>query len=170
MMLKTVCLGLTALCIVGTPLAYAQAPSAMAPALERRAAGDMNALVDTRIAVVKAALQLTPDQTKYWPAVEEAIRARATARQQRIASMMARRKDAREFQPVEFLQRRADVLSQRAAGLKKLADAWQPLYATLDADQKRRMRIVAVIAIHELKNSIENRLMNDDDEEEEDEG
>ncbi|MDB5594248.1 MAG: hypothetical protein JWM36_1209 [Hyphomicrobiales bacterium] len=169
-MLKTVCGGLTALCIVGTPLAYAQVPSATAPALERGTAGNPNALVESRIAVVKAALQLTPDQMKLWPPVEDAIRGRATARQQRLASLIARRKEAREFQPVEFLQRRSEVLAQRAAGLKKLADAWQPLYATLDVDQKRRMRIVAAIAIRELRNSVENRLMNDDDEEEEDEG
>jgi hypothetical protein len=30
--------------------------------------------------------------------------------------------------PIEGLRERADALAQRAAGLKKLADAWQPLY------------------------------------------
>jgi hypothetical protein len=30
-------------------------------------AADWNALTDARIAVVKAALQLKPDQAKYWP-------------------------------------------------------------------------------------------------------
>jgi hypothetical protein len=29
------------------------------------------------------------------------------------------------------LNRRAEALSERAADLKKLADAWQPLYQTL---------------------------------------
>jgi hypothetical protein len=33
--------------------------------------------------MIKAALQLTPDQEKYWPAVEDAIRARAQNRQAR---------------------------------------------------------------------------------------
>jgi hypothetical protein len=168
MMLKTVCVGLTALCIVGTPLAYAQAPPAAAPVQERRSAADLKALVDARIAVVKAALQLTPDQMKLWPPVEEAIRARAAARQQRLASVVARRDEAREFQPVEFLQRRADILAQRSAGLKKLADAWQPLYATLDADQKRRMRVVAVVAIRELRAAVDNRRMQDEDDDEDD--
>src|SRR5262249_38652512 len=35
-----------------------------------------------RIGIVKAVLQLTPEQAKYWPAVEEAIRARAQAQYQ----------------------------------------------------------------------------------------
>jgi hypothetical protein len=66
------------------------------------------------------------------------------------------------------LQRRADILAQRSAGLKKLADAWQPLYATLDADQKRRMRVVAVVAIRELRAAVENRRMQDEDDDEDD--
>src|SRR5215470_2495987 len=35
-----------------------------------------------RIGIVKAVLQLTPEQAKYWPAVEEAIRGRAQAQYQ----------------------------------------------------------------------------------------
>ena len=35
---------------------------------------DPNALTDARVGIIKAALQLTPDREKYWPAVEEAIR------------------------------------------------------------------------------------------------
>src|SRR5262249_10776860 len=35
-------------------------------------AADLKALTDARIGIVKAALQLTPEQAKYWPAVEEA--------------------------------------------------------------------------------------------------
>ena len=29
---------------------------------------DLNALTDARLGVIKAALQMTPDQAKYWPA------------------------------------------------------------------------------------------------------
>ena len=42
---------------------------------------------DMRIDLVKAALQLTPDQEKYWPAVESAIRARAEDRKARLAKI-----------------------------------------------------------------------------------
>ena len=37
----------------------------------------------------------------------------------------------RDRNPIEFLNKRADALTQKAADLKKLAEAWQPLYQTL---------------------------------------
>lgn len=165
-MIKTISLGLTALFLTASPIAYAQAPQGAAPMQERRAAPDLKALTEARIAVVKAALQLTPEQMKYWPAIEEAIRSRAATRQQRLANLAARRNQPVDFQPIDFMRRRADVLAERAAGLKKLADAWQPLYATLDEDQKRRMRVVAVLAIRELRNAVDSRMQDDDDEDE----
>jgi hypothetical protein len=103
-------------------------------------------LTDARIHLVKAALQPTPDQEKFWPAIEDAIRTRAKDRQARIAAAAARLREQhdhspiealRDRNPVEFMQRRAEALAQRAADLKKLADAWQPLYPTLSPEQKR---------------------------------
>ena len=38
---------------------------------------------------------------------------------------------------------RAEVMGQRAAGLKKLADAAGPLYKSLDDGQKRRFAMLA---------------------------
>jgi len=138
----------------------------------RVTAEDLNALTDARIAIIKFALQLTPDQEKLWPAVEEAIRARAKARQDRLQSLttgVAERGGPilvlRDRNPIEFLNRRADVLEQRADGLKKLATAWQPLYQTLTPDQKRRMGMLAVIAIRELRTAIEDRRMQSEEDE-----
>jgi LTXXQ motif family protein len=162
-MLKIVALGLAAFFIAGSSLAYAQAA---APAEERFTAADWNALTDARIGVVKAALQLKPDQTKYWPAIEDAIRARATMRQEHIAALKARVAEKTEFQPVDFIRARADYLAQRADSLKKLADAWQPLYATLDADQKRRMRLLSMHVLHEFKEAVISRRMHEEDEDE----
>ena len=71
-MLKIVVVGATALFLAASPIAQAQTPSATP---ERLNAADRNTLMDLRIALAKAALQLTPDQEKYWPAVENAIRA-----------------------------------------------------------------------------------------------
>src|SRR5215467_6649373 len=138
-MLKTVAAGLTALFVTASSLAYAQPPSTAGSEQEepRLSAADLNALTDARIGILKAALQLTPEQTKYWPAVEEA-RARAQARYQRIAAIADRLGQGREVDPIELLRGRADALAQRAAGLKKLADAWQPLYQSLNSDQKQR--------------------------------
>src|SRR3974390_1739906 len=128
-MLKIVTAGVTALFVTASPLAYAQtAASAATPS-----AADLNTLTDMRIDVVKAALKLTPDQEKYWPAIEDAIRARAKDRQARFAEMQKRVGELREGNPVEalrdrdpvdFLQRRSDALAQRSADLKKLAGAW----------------------------------------------
>ena len=145
-MTKIIAVAVTTLFLTASPLAYAQAPSA--GAVERLTAGDVTALTDARINLVKAALQLTPDQEKYWPAIEEAIRARAKDRQARLQNVEARITELRSKSPVEamrdrnpvdFLHRRAEALTQRAADLKKLADAWQPLYPTLSQEQKRRM-------------------------------
>jgi len=43
------------------------------------------------------------------------------------------------------MHRRADALAQRGASLKKLADAWQPLYQSFNPDQKRRMRLLVQV-------------------------
>jgi hypothetical protein len=59
-------------------------------------------------------------------AVPECIAAAARLREQRECSPI---EALRDRNPVEFLQRRAEALAQRAADLKKLADAWQPLWS-----------------------------------------
>src|SRR5262249_33282577 len=91
-MLKLLTAGLTALFVTASPLAYAQVPGAapvpgaMGP--DHLSPADLAKLTDARIELVKAALQLTPEQMKYWPAVENAIRARAQNRQARIARIV----------------------------------------------------------------------------------
>jgi hypothetical protein len=109
-------------------------------------------------------LQLKPDQEKYWPAVEEAIRARAMARRQRLVNLVARATGQREFNPVELLRDRADALATRAANLKKLADAWQPLYASLDDNQKARLRLLTVYVLREMRDAAESRRLQSEDE------
>ena len=108
----------------------------------------LKTLTDARIAVVKAALQLTPEQEKLWPPVEEAIRARAETRYQRITAIAQRRSQQGEVDPIALLRDRSDALAAKAAALKKLADAWAPLHQSLNADQKQRMRLLAVRILH----------------------
>jgi hypothetical protein len=57
------------------------------------------------------------------------------------------------------MHRRADALTQRAADLKTLADAWQPLYQTLTPDQKRRMGFLALYVLRELRDGVEQRRL-----------
>src|ERR1044072_7065940 len=104
--------GLTAFFIATTSLAHAQAPAAMPPK-GGPTPQDLAALTDTRIELVKAALQMTPDEQKLWPPVEEAIRARARRISRDVNSL--------------------SELIERGTALKKLVDAWQPLYDSLDA-------------------------------------
>jgi hypothetical protein len=85
-----------------------------------------------------------PEQEKLWPPVEEAIRDRAEAKYNRMVAMAGKLGQQREVDPVELLRGRADALAQRAGNLKKLADAWAPLYQSLNPDQKQRMRLLAM--------------------------
>jgi hypothetical protein len=136
-------------------------PAATGPGMS---ASEWNELRDTRIAVVKFALQLRADQQQFWPPLESAIRARSEARQKRVADLQARlSKPNPDMDPVQIVKLRADMLAQRAEGLKKLADAWQPLYATLDQDQKRRMRIVAFLVLREVRDAVDSRRMDDEE-------
>ena len=71
-----------------------------------------------------------------------------------------------EAHPIAAMRERAASLSQREEALKKLADAWQPLYETLDANQKQRLRLAAAHVLHEVREAVESRRMPDEDEDE----
>jgi zinc resistance-associated protein len=152
-----------ALCIGGTSPAYAQHPAAMGPGLQLPSEADLKAFNERRIEIVKFALQLTPAQEKYWPAVEEAIRARGEMRRARLARLASFAKDPGERTVIELLRERADSLTQRGASLKKLVDAWQPLYQSLDARQQTRLRLLAMVVLREIRDAAESRMMQADD-------
>jgi hypothetical protein len=110
----------------------------------RPSPADLKAFTDARIAGLKAGLQLTPDQDKKWPPVEQAIRDMAQAREQRMAAW---REKGMEENAIERLRIRADAMTQRAAELKKLADAAEPLYQSLTDEQKHRLRFLVHMAM-----------------------
>lgn len=116
---------------------------------------DRAAFLDARIAAVKAGLKLTPDQEKMWPAVESAVRDMVKLRTDRANARMEERKKLDDAQgtpapenPVARLQQRADNMAATAAALKKIADAADPLYKTLDDGQKRRLTILTHMGHH----------------------
>ena len=166
-MSKIAVLGTTALFLAASSIANAQsAPSPTAAAPERLSATERNNLTDMRIDLVKAALQLTPEQEKLWPPVESAIRARAEDRRSRVARIqetVGRRADEsradalRNRDPIAFLQRRSEALAQRSADLDKLAEAWQPLYKTLSPEQRQRMAALAIFVLHDLSEVADRR-------------
>ena len=71
----------------------------------------------------------------------------------------------RDVDPAQLYLQRADLLAERAAGLKKLGEAWKPLFQSLTPDQKTRLRLVAVQAIEGFQTAMENRRMEMFDEE-----
>lgn len=155
-MKKAILAGVAAVAIIGSTAVYAQHRHHH----QRMSTEDRAAFVDAKIAAVKAGLQLTPDQEKMWPPVEAAVRDFA---KQRIAMANARasERDARRAErdqkgsedskpsnadqtrdPVARLRDRADRMAETAAGLKKIADAADPLYKSLNDGQKRRLAVL----------------------------
>lgn len=113
-------------------------------------AEDRAAFIDARIAAVKAGLKLTAEQEKLWGPVENTARElgkkygdRLAARREEWQKRREAAKDGKELPPVDHvdrLRKRADALAERAGDMKRFADAAQPLYATLDEGQKRRLQ------------------------------
>lgn len=105
---------------------------------------DRAAFVDARIAAVHAGLRLNADQEKLWPPVEAAVREFAKLRIDRAnARMNAGPGDTdRPEDPIARLRQRAEDMGASSAALKKIADAADPLYKTLDEGQKRRLAVL----------------------------
>jgi|DewCreStandDraft_4_1066084.scaffolds.fasta_scaffold21785_2 hypothetical protein len=152
-MWKAVLAGTAALTVAGATLLYAQTPTQRP---ERETAplsrplltpDERTALIDARIAGLKAGLKLTPEQEKLWPAVEAALRERAKLRAEHIERLM-REREQRRADPsqrgdaIERMKQRADDLAATAAAMRKLADAIDPLYKTLDDSQKKRFALL----------------------------
>ena len=64
------------------------------------------------------------------------------AAKEMIAQRQKIAQEGRPANPVERLQRAADAATARGEDLHKLADAAQPLWASLSEDQKRRLPIL----------------------------
>jgi hypothetical protein len=106
---------------------------------------DRAAFADARIAAVHAGLKLNAEQEKLWPPVETAVRELAKLRIDRAnARMNASRDDSSQKpdDPVTRLRDHADNMATMAAAMKKIADAADPLYKTLDDGQKRRLSVL----------------------------
>jgi LTXXQ motif family protein len=137
--------GIAALAIAGSTAVYAQYQHR--PWFHehmRLNPEDRAAFTDARIAAVHAGLKLNADQEKLWPPVEAAVRDFAKLRIDRAnARMIAKPDDAQKpDDPVARLRERADNMAASSAALRRIADAADPLYKTLDDGQKRRLTIL----------------------------
>jgi LTXXQ motif family protein len=144
-MWKAALAGTAALAIVGSSLVIAQ---------ERERPGgfgrfqpsidDMRAFADARMAALHAGLGLSADQEKNWPAFEQAWREMSKLRLDRVSAAVRERRERTQApdDPAARLQRRAAALTDRGTALKKVADAFDPLYKSLDDAQKRRFAVL----------------------------
>lgn len=141
-MKKFAIVGVAALAIAGSTAVYAQHNRWFHEHMEhmRMNPEDRAAFADARIAAVHAGLKLNADQEKLWPPVESAVREFAKLRIDRAnARMNAKPEEDAQTDPVTRLRERADNMVSSAAAMRKIADAADPLYKTLDDGQKRRL-------------------------------
>jgi len=94
---------------------------------------------DARIAKMKVDLNLTAEQDKNWAGFAGAMQ----DMNKKQADRRIAKRDARAQQPgsvdlIDELRRSADSQIEHANERKKLADAAQPLYASLNEQQKNR--------------------------------
>ncbi len=141
--------GIAALAIAGSTAVYAQHRPWFHEHMGhmRMSPEDRAAFTDARIAAVHAGLKLNADQEKLWPPVETAVRDFAKLRIDRANARMNAQPDQSQDQqklddPVARLRERADNMATSAVALKKIADAADPLYKTLDDGQKRRLAVL----------------------------
>jgi hypothetical protein len=144
-MWKAALAGTTALAIVGSSLVYAQQRGRPGD-FERWQpnAEDMRAFADARLAALHAGLGLTAEQEKNWPAFEQASREMAKLRLDRLAASANTNRDRapQSDDPADRMHRRAAAMTETGATLKKVADAVDPLYKSLDNSQKRRFAML----------------------------
>jgi zinc resistance-associated protein len=139
-MWKAIVVGTAALAIAGTSLVYAQQRGGFDGGPRPHFTNeDMRAFGEARLAALKAGLALTPEQEKNWSAFEHAARDYGKLRLDRMSAM---RDAPPSTDPVERLRQRAAAMSDAGAALKKLADATDPLYKSLDESQKRRFAVL----------------------------
>jgi hypothetical protein len=92
-----------------------------------------------RTARIKADLRLTPEQAKNWPDFETAVKdvgKRNADLQTALRTERAKLKDP--YDVIQQMREEARFLNERSIDQKALADAAQPLYVSLNDQQKRR--------------------------------
>lgn len=119
------------------PPAAPEQPSGRGPGLTR---GEMDSLTNARIAGIRAGLNLNPDQQRLFAPVEQALRAMATERADRIDERRGADRGDRSSERgdlSERLERQAERATRTAQNLTALSNALKPFYASLDDSQKR---------------------------------
>ena len=121
------------------------APDAPAAAMEAEA----GFLFEAKLAGVKAALKLTPEQEKLWPAFESAARDAHKARMEMMREHRDEMNKGERPSPIAVMTEMSDRLGKASQEIKQVADAAKPLYDSLDEMQKRHFGpLVAMLREH----------------------
>lgn len=107
-------------------------------------AEDRAILTDARIAALKTGLKLNAEQEKLWPQVASTLEEVSKNRQARQETAREARQANKGKMPDPIVRMRstADRMDAAADDLRKIADASEPLYKTLDESQKERLQLM----------------------------
>ncbi|AWM07517.1 Spy/CpxP family protein refolding chaperone [Bradyrhizobium symbiodeficiens] len=137
-MRKTLMLVTTAVLLTGTAMTGSAVARDRSDPIELTA-GQITDQAAARAAQMKADLRLTPEQEKNWSAFETAaVDMWKKQTEQRIAWRNAHARQRGSVDLIDQMRSDADQQIDEANARKKLADAAQPLYSSLDDQQKRR--------------------------------
>ena len=134
-MRKTMIIFMSAALLTGTALTS----SAIARDRTELSANQMVDRADARTAKLKVDLNLTADQEKNWSGFASAMQDMSKKQaDRRIAMRDARAEQGPKFDALDEMRKNADAQIERSNDQKKLADAAQPLYTSLNEQQKQR--------------------------------
>ena len=135
-MKKLVLSALAAAALAGSAytIAAIAAPGGLNAAMHE---ADRGFMLDAKLAGMKAALKLAPEQDKLWPAFEAAVRDAAQARDEARKVWRDERDGAERPSPIAMMNAMSEHLAKASGELKKVADTARPLYDSLDDGQKR---------------------------------
>ncbi|MCX5581710.1 hypothetical protein [Kaistia terrae] len=98
--------------------------------------GDARAVLNARLVALAAVLELSPEQEKFWPPVENSIRKIAA---QSIARGKQRANAAPPADVLDVLERVSDAELMRSQDLTGFVAAARPLAASLTEQQRNRL-------------------------------
>jgi hypothetical protein len=91
---------------------------------------------DANIARIKTSLNLTPEQEKHWSGFNSAMHYLGNNGADRLKLRIARAQRDPPDDIIEQMRNEAQFLNDRAVDQRNVADAAEPLFASLDAKQK----------------------------------
>ena len=107
------------------------------PGVPQLTAEQIVANSDANIERIKKELSLTPEQEKHWPQFASAMHYLGNNGAERLNLRIARTKRDPPDDIVEQMRNEAQFLVDRAADQRSVADAAEPLFASLDDKQKQ---------------------------------